>query len=229
MRVLIVEDEKKLGELIKNVLRKEGYAVDYLADGEKAQRRIQINYTDYDLIILDLSLPNKGGLEICKEVRQANIATPILILTANNSLESKTLLLDSGADDYLVKPFDFKELLSRVRAVTRRPQQVLASELKVADITLNPSNLKVFKSNKEVKLTLKEFRILEFLMRNPNKVLSREEITSNIWDFDYDSFSNVIDVFINKVRSKVDTEKNRRLIETVRGIGYKMNDFSVVS
>ncbi len=223
MRILFAEDEKKMADTIKQMLKKEGYAVDYLADGQKAQNRILVNYNDYDLVMLDLGLPNKGGLEICRQMRENKISTPVLVLTGNDTIESKVALFDAGADDYLVKPFEFKELFGRIRAITRRPKQALPTELKVADIILNPVTQKVFRGENEIKFTLKEFRILEYLMRNPNVALSREEITSNIWDFDYDSFSNVLDVFINKVREKIDKGRSIKLIETVRGIGYRLN------
>lgn len=225
MRILVVEDEQKLGGLIKDVLGKEGYAVDHVSDGQKALNRIQVNHTDYDLIILDLNLPNRGGFEILKEVRKIHIQTPFLILTADNSLGSKVSLLDAGADDYLIKPFEFDELLSRIRAITRRPKQALEPELTVGPITLNASTQKVFINGKEVNFTLKEFRMLEYFMRNPDKVLSREDITGNIWDFDFDSFSNIVDVFINKVRKKISNGKNSGAptIETVRGVGYRLN------
>ena len=223
MRILFVEDEQKLAGTIKRMLKKEGYAVDYLSDGQRAQNRIQVSHDDYDLVILDLGLPGKGGLEVLKEIRKNNISTPVLVLTGNDNIKSKVELFNAGADDYLVKPFAFDELFGRIRAITRRPKQMLASELAVADITLNPVTQKVFKGNKEIKFTLKEFRILEYLMRHPNAALSREEITSNIWDFDFDSFSNVLDVFINKLRGKIDKGRPVKLIETVRGIGYRLN------
>jgi len=224
MRILIVEDEQKLGTLIKDVLSKEGYAVDHLSDGQKALNRIQMNHSDYDLVVLDLNLPHRGGFEICKEARQLDIKTPFLILTGEDTTESKVKLLDAGADDYLVKPFEFNELLSRIRAITRRPRQALNPELAVGPLTLNTSTQKVMVRGKEVVFTLKEFRMLEYFMRNANKVLSREEITSNIWDFDYDSFSNAVDVFVNKLRNKIDGKNApASMIETVRGIGYKLN------
>ncbi len=223
MRILIIEDEKKLANLLKTMLKKQGYTEDHLADGERAKRRIQINYNEYDLVLLDLELPGKSGLEICKEIREANISTPFLVLTGDAKLESKVSLLNAGADDYLVKPFAFEELFSRIRAITRRPKQALHTELKVADLVLNTATQKVLRNGKEVKFTLREFRILEYFMRNPNTVLSREEITSNIWDFEYDSFSNVVDVFINKVRGKIDNNRPEKLLETVRGIGYRLN------
>ena len=145
------------------------------------------------------------------------------MLTGDSKLESKVELLNAGADDYLVKPFEFEELFSRIRAVTRRPKQALHTELKIADLVLNTATQKAHMAGEELKLTLREFRILEYFMRNPNVVLSREEITSNILDFDYDSFSNVVDVFINKVRNKIDKQRPKKLIETVRGIGYRLN------
>src|SRR3989344_6751333 len=222
MRILIVEDEKKLAKIIKDGWEAKGYTVDHLADGQKAASRILVNHSDYDLIVLDLMLPHKGGLELCKEIRDKDITTPILVLTGNADLESKVTLFDAGADDYLVKPFQFDELLGRLRAISRRPKQLLPAVLQVSDITLNPSTMKVSRAGNEVKLTLKEFRILEYFMRNPNKVLSREDFTSNIWDFEYDSFSNVLDVFINKVRNKIDKGRYNKLIETIHGIGYKL-------
>ncbi len=225
MRILIVEDQEKLVKTIKTGLKAKGYAVDYLTDGQKALNRIQINHTDYDVIVLDLSLPGKPGLEICKAMRQMNISTPVLVLTADNNVDSKVTLFDAGADDYLVKPFAFEELLGRIRAITRRPKQALPVQLMAADLVLNPSTQKVMRGEQEVRLTLREFRILEYFMRNPNKVLSREDITSNIWDFDYDSFSNVLDVFVNKLRNKIDKGRYNKLIQTVHGVGYKLNTY----
>ncbi len=226
MRILIVEDEEKLAKLIQKGLKRQGYAADYLTDGQAAQRRIEVNHIDYDLIILDLELPGKGGLEICESIRNYNISTPILVLTGRADIKSKTDLFNVGADDYLVKPFEFDELLARIRAITRRPKEVLPAELTIADVTLNPATQKVLRDGKEVEFTLKEFRILEYLMRHPDQALKREDIISNIWDFDYDSFSNVLDVFINKIRNKIDKGRPQNLIETVRGIGYKMKSYS---
>src|SRR3989344_4122027 len=222
MRIFIVEDEIKLAKVIKDGLKAKGYAVDHMSDGQKAINRISANYADYDLIILDLMLPNKGGFELCKEIREKNINTPVLILTANHKLESKVSLFNVGADDYLVKPFQFDELLGRIRAITRRPKQVLPVALTVSDIVLNPGTMKVSRGGKVIKFTLKEFRILEYFLRNPDKVLSREDLVSNIYDFDYDSFSNVLDVFVNKVRNKIDKGRFNKLIETVHGIGYRL-------
>ena len=223
MRILIVEDEEALAKIIKDNLETEGYAVDHLSDGQKALGRIQSTSQEYDLIMLDLMLPNKGGLEICQEMRKMNIDTPVLILTVNDDLESKVSLFDAGADDYLVKPFEFEELFSRIGAITRRPKKTLSMELKVSDIVLNPATQKVSRAGREIKLTLKEFRILEYFMRNPGIAVSREDLVRNVYDFDYDSFSNVLDVFINRLRKKIDNNRARKLIETVHGVGYRLN------
>ncbi|KKT28626.1 MAG: Two component transcriptional regulator, winged helix family [Candidatus Yanofskybacteria bacterium GW2011_GWA1_44_21] len=222
MRILIVEDEEKLAETLKRGLEKEGYAVDYLMDGEAGQRRIETNYKDYDLIILDLMLPKRNGFEVCKNVRQADIVTPILILTARDAVEDKVYALDEGADDYLVKPFSFQELLARIRALLRRPEQVLPVELNIKDLNLNSSTRRVTRLNREIPLTLKEFGLLEYLMRHPNQVLTREQILDHLWDFAFDSFSNVVDVHIKNLRKKVDGEYNEKLLETIRGVGYRI-------
>jgi DNA-binding response OmpR family regulator len=225
MKILIVEDEEHLAKLLKRGLESEGYAVDHLSDGESAQRRIEINHMDYDLVILDLMLPKRHGFEVCKNVRTAEISIPILILTAKCDIESKVSLLNSGADDYMMKPFIFSELLARVKALTRRPKVVLSSELKIADLILDLNDKKLFKSGKEIGLTLKEFRILEYFMRRPNKIVSRVDLTDNIWDFDYNSFSNTLEVYINRIREKIDKNRKKKLLETVRGIGYKLKTF----
>lgn len=222
MRILIVEDEEKLAKAIKKGLEKEGYAADYILDGEAGQRRIEINHQDYDLIILDLMLPHITGFEIAKRVRAVGILTPILILTARDAIEDKVSALDSGADDYLVKPFSFEELFARVRALLRRPEQVLPTELKVKDLTLNVTTRKVYRQGKEVPLTLKEFGLLEYLMRHPNQVLTREQILDHLWDFAFDSFSNIVDVHMKNLRKKVDQDYHDKLLETIRGVGYKI-------
>src|SRR3989344_8905780 len=160
MRILTVEDEEKLAKVIKHGLKTEGFAVDHISDGKKALSRILVSHNEYDLIILDLNLPNKDGLEICKEMRKNNITTPVLVLTGNGDLKSKVTLFDAGADDYLVKPFDFEELFSRIRAITSRPKQVLPAELKVSDIILSPATQKVMRAGNEIKFTLREFWIL---------------------------------------------------------------------
>ncbi len=222
MRILIIEDQESLAKLLKKGFEKEGYAADYVLDGESGQRRIELHHKDYDVIVLDLMLPKRSGFEVCKNVRSFGITTPVIILTAKDSEDDKVSLLDSGADDYIVKPFSFKELLARVRALTRRPETSLPTELTVGDLVLRPSVKSVFLKDKEIKLTLTEFRLLEYLMRNPNQVLEREAITTNIWDFDFDSFSNIVDVYINRLRKKIDFGKKNGLLKTVRGVGYKI-------
>lgn len=223
MKILIIEDEENLAKLLKKGLESEGYAVDHLADGESGQKHIEINHKDYDLVLLDLMLPKKTGFEVCQNIRGSGINTPVLILTAKCDVESKVTLLDSGADDYMIKPFVFSELMARIRALTRRPESVLPSELKASDLVLNLNTRKLYRSGKEIGLTLKEFRLLEYLMRRPNVVIERVDMTDNIWDFNHDSFSNALDVYISRLREKIDKGRARGLIETVRGTGYKMN------
>ncbi|MFA6253668.1 MAG: response regulator transcription factor [Candidatus Paceibacterota bacterium] len=224
MKILIVEDDNDLCGLIKKGLKQEGYAVDCLSDGKAALTRIHMNHRDYDLIVLDLGLPGKSGYEICGSAREAGIQTPILILTAKHELDSKVKLLNIGADDYLTKPFELKELLARIRAITRRPKEKLPEKLKLRDLILNPSTQKVTRAGKELKLSLKEFRLLEYLMRRPNKAVSRQDLLDNVWDSDFDSMSNVLDVFIKKLRDKVDKGRGPKLIETVWGVGYRLKD-----
>lgn len=222
MRVLIIEDEEILAKLIKKSLESEGYAVDHISDGISGQSRIESSHKDYDLIIIDLMLPRKSGSEVCFEIRKMGISTPILILTAKVGVESKVSLLDTGADDYMQKPFELSELFARIRALTRRPSIILPNELTVGNLTLSTTTKQVFKNNKEIILTLKEFRLLEYLMRHPNKVVERVDLSDNIWDFDFDSLSNIIDVYINRLRDKLDKDRKKNLIETVRGVGYKL-------
>jgi DNA-binding response OmpR family regulator len=222
MKILIIEDEENLAKLLKLGLARQGYAVDYVLDGEQGEKRIAMHHTDYDLVVCDLMLPKKNGLEICKNIRSYNISLPILVLTARDSVEDKVSLLDAGADDYIVKPFHFEEVLARIRALTRRPEQVLPTELKTGNLTLNAATRRVTRDGEEVSLTLKEFRLLEYFMRHPNQVLGREDIIENIWDFDFDSMSNIIDVYINRLRYKVGGEDGARIIETVRGVGYRL-------
>jgi DNA-binding response OmpR family regulator len=222
MKILIIEDEESLAKLLKKGLESEGYAVDFLSDGESGQKRIEMNHKDYDLVILDLMLPRRSGFEVCQNIRKYDINIPILILTAKTEIESKVSLLNCGADDYMLKPFAFSELSARIRALTRRPEAILSSELKIADLILNLNTRKLYQNKKEIKLTLKEFRLLEYFMRRPNQVIERVNLTDNLWDFDYDSFSNSLDVYINRLREKIDKERINKLIETVRGIGYRL-------
>jgi DNA-binding response OmpR family regulator len=221
MRILIVEDEERLAKSLKMGLEKEGYAADYVTDGEAAERRITLCYKDYDLIIMDWMLPKKDGIEVCKAVRAQGIKTPILMLTARFDTTDKVNALDMGADDYLVKPFSLEELIARIRALLRRPQVALPTILKIQDIELDLSTRRVTVNSKEIKLTVKEFALLEYMMRNPNQVINRNQILDHLWGFDFDSFSNVVDVHMKNLRKKLNNRKNK-VLETVRGIGYKM-------
>jgi DNA-binding response OmpR family regulator len=222
MRILVVEDQENLAKLIKDGLEAEGFAVDYVLDGLTGQSRIELGHEDYDLIVLDLMLPKKDGLEVCKAVRAKKITTPILMLTAKDGVDDIIKGLNVGADDYLIKPFSFEILVARIRAILRRPKTSLPLELKAQSMTLNPAKKMVLKNEKEVKLTLKEYSLLEYLMRHPNQVINREQILSSVWDFAFDSFSNVVDVHITNLRKKIG-DKNGKILETVRGMGYKIN------
>lgn len=224
MKILVVEDEKKLAQALSRGLALKGYTVDIVADGEKALTRISLHRSDYDLVILDLMLPNMDGYEICKKVRELGVTTPILVLTARNETDTKVQLLLAGADDYLVKPFSFEELSARVHALLRRPVDTVPQVLKVHDIELNPVERRVTRSGREIPLTLKEFGLLEYFMRHPNQVVNREDLLSHLWDFNYASFSNVVDVHVKNLRRKLDEGNHSSVLETVRGIGYRLRE-----
>jgi two-component system OmpR family response regulator len=221
MRILVVEDNQKLADSLTRGLRQEGYAADYLINGEEGEKRIVMSQSDYDIIVLDINLPGKNGLEICLSVREKGITIPIIMLTSRDTTEDKIVGLDSGADDYLVKPFSFEELLSRVRALSRRPRTTLPPELEVGDLLLRPATQEVFQDKKKIDLTLKEFRILEFFMSKPDEVITRQQIVDHLWDFQFNPLSRVMDVHINNLRNKLGT-KNGTTLETVRGVGYKL-------
>ncbi len=222
MRILVVEDEEKLADALVAGLTKYGYAVDSIGNGQKALDRIVLNHMDYDLVILDLMLPDMDGLEITRNMREVNITTPILVLTARDEMENKVNLLTSGADDYMIKPFSFEELNARIKAIFRRPQNSLLPALVIGDIELDSASMKVRKRGQEIPLTLKEFVLLEYFMRNPNKVVNREELLSHLWDFNYSSFSNVVDVHVKNLRKKLEPRGDDWVLETVRGIGYRL-------
>ena len=224
MRILIVEDEKILAETIKSGLEKAGYAVDFLLDGELAERRILLNNKDYDLIILDWMLPSKDGLQICRDMRQLKISTPVLMLTARFDMKDKVNALNSGADDYLVKPFSFEELEARIGALLRRPAQAVDEILETGRLKLDLAKHRVFVDDKNIRLTTKEFSMLEYLMRNLDKVVSRDQILDHLWGFDFDSFSNVVDSHMKNLRSKLKI-RGYSIIETVRGLGYRIKSY----
>lgn len=224
MKILLVEDEQKLAQALSKGLGLEGYTVDIIEDGKKALTRISLHRADYDAIILDLMLPSMDGYEICKQVREMNITTPILVLTARNETDTKVQLLTAGADDYLVKPFSFAELVARIRALLRRPTETVPEKLKSGDIELSISDRRVTVNGKEIALTLKEFGLLEYFMRHPNQVVNREDLLNHLWDFNYAGFSNVVDVHVKNLRRKLGTEDSGSTLETVRGIGYRLTE-----
>lgn len=224
MRILIVEDEEKLAEATKKGLELKGFTVDWIDEGEKARTRMMLYRDEYDLVLLDLMLPGVDGATICRDVREAGVTTPIIILTARDETETKIDLLNSGADDYIAKPFSFDELVARMNAVLRRPEASLPSVLTIRDIALDPTKHTVTKGGKEVSLTLKEFSLLEFFMRHPGEAVKREAVLDHVWSFDFPAFSNVLDVHMKNLRKKLDDYgETDPLFETIRGIGYRLN------
>jgi DNA-binding response OmpR family regulator len=223
MRILIVEDEQKLAESLKKGLERSGYAADFVLDGEAGERRIELYQKDYDLVILDLMLPKKNGFEVCRAVREREITLPILILTARDMTEDKILALDSGADDYLVKPFSFEELLARIRALLRRPApSVQTNEITIGTITIKLAEREAFQEGKKVDLTLKEFELLHYLMRNAGIAISREDLYLHLWDFADNAMSNIIDAHVKNLRRKLGAAEAATTIETIRGVGYRI-------
>ena len=223
MRILIAEDNKKLAASLKRGFEQEGYAADVLHDGKAAESRLTVSHADYDIVVLDLGLPEKDGVTLCRDLRAKSITLPIIMLTARDTVNEKIVGLDSGADDYLIKPFSFEELLSRIRALSRRPRTAHLPELVVGNLTLHPATQEVFAENKKIELTLKEFRILEYFMQHPNEVLNRQQIIDHLWDFSFNPFSRVMDVHINNLRNKLKKQGYGASIETVRGLGYRLS------
>jgi len=220
VRLLIVEDEYHLAEVLQKGLKEDGYAVDTVNNGEEAIDLATV--IQYDLIILDLMLPVKSGIEVLRELRGQGNKVPVLILTAKDSIEDKVMGLDLGADDYLTKPFAFAELRARIRALFRRKLEESNNVLKVDDLVLDTITHKVTRAGKEIELTVKEYSVLEYLIRNRGQVLSRTQIEEHVWDYRYGSNSNIVDVYIRYLRKKIDKNFDRKLIETVRGRGYRL-------
>jgi len=220
MRILIVEDEKKVAAFIKKGLEEETYAVDIAIDGEEGLHLGEQN--QYDLIILDLMLPKINGLEILSILRSKKIETPILLLTAKDSVDDKVEGLNQGADDYLTKPFAFSELIARIRVLLRRGKTETKTTLEIADLQLDLVSHKVIRGNEEIELTGKEYSLLEYFMRNQEKVLTRTMIAEHVWDYNFDTFTNVIDVYVNHLRKKIDKNFSTKLLHTLRGVGYVM-------
>ncbi len=222
MRILLVEDEPKLARSIARALEEEGYAVDVEKDGLAADRRLSVHHGDYDLVILDLLLPGKDGIALCRDARERGIVTPVLMLTARDAVEDRVLGLDCGADDYLVKPFAFVELLSRIRALGRRPRAAHAPVLRVGSLALDPATQEARCDGHTLPLTLKEFRLLEYFMGRPHEVVSRQDLFDHLWDFAANQLSRVVDVHVNNLRAKLIKHCDDVSIETIRGIGYRL-------
>ncbi|MBP8718741.1 MAG: two-component system response regulator RppA [Candidatus Caldatribacteriota bacterium] len=222
MRILVVEDEKKLVEIIKKGLVEEGYSVDIALDGEEGQYMAE--NTPYDLVILDIMLPKKDGIAVCQELRLKEINTPILMLTAKDRVEDRVKGLDSGADDYLVKPFAFSELVARLRALLRREAISKSPRLQVGDLVMDTLTREVWHGEKKIELTTKEYALLEYFMRHPNVVVTRTMLMEKVWDYDFEGMSNIIDVYIRRLRFKLGEEGAKSIIETVRGAGYRLKE-----
>ncbi|MCX6150613.1 MAG: response regulator transcription factor [Ignavibacteriales bacterium] len=222
MKILLVEDEKKVASFIKKGLEEEYYSVDVAEDGKAGLDYAFTN--EYDLFIFDVMLPYKNGISIVREIRSHKITTPILLLTAKDRVEDKVEGLDAGADDYLTKPFAFEELLARIRSLLRRKEREPSIQLKAADLILDTQTHKVTRNNREIVLTPREYAILEYLLRNKNKVISRTKLTEHVYDYHFDPQTNVIEVYINKLRNKINKDYENQLLYTVRGIGYIIKD-----
>jgi len=223
MKILVIEDEKRVAEFIKKGLEEQGYFVEIAYDGFLGKKMAVER--EYDLIILDIILPKIDGIEVCREIRKYSKSIPILMLTALSTTEDKITGLDSGADDYLVKPFQFRELVARIRALLRRQTHVETGQTySIADLILNTETRKVTRSNTEIKLTAREFKLLEFFMQNKGKVLSRADIGQAVWEISFDPGTNIIDVYVNYLRSKIDKNYEPKLIHTIIGYGYVLKE-----
>jgi len=220
MRILLVEDNRRFSASLKASLEEDGYAVDTAFDGEEGESYALA--APYDLVILDVMLPKKDGYRLCHDLRQQRLAAPVLMLTARDAVDDRVQGLDSGADDYLVKPFSMNELRARLRALLRRNTSEKIAVLQTADLVLDPANHHVERAGQPIDLTPREFAILEYLLRHPNQILTREMIEAHVWDFDYVSGSNVVDVYIRRLRRKIDDPYPLKVLETVRGVGYRL-------
>jgi two-component system copper resistance phosphate regulon response regulator CusR len=220
MRILVVEDEKKIADFLQRGLESNGYAVDLAADGHAAV--VRVHETDYDLVILDLMLPDMDGMKVLERIRARKVGPPVLILSARGAVDDRVKGLELGADDYLTKPFAFVELLARVRALLRRGQPS-PEKLVVADLNVDTLRRKVTRASEAIELAPKEYGILEYMMRNKGRPLSRTMIVEHVWDMDYDGLTNIVDVYIRHLRSKIDDRFQQKLIQTVRGIGYMID------
>jgi len=218
MRILLVEDEPRMANVIAKGLREQSYAVDVAQDGERGLYQTSIN--DYDVIILDVLLPQRDGYEVCRELRARGNTTPVLMLTARAAVDDRLAGFDAGADDYLTKPFSFRELLARIRALLRRDSQLVPDVLEIADLMVDSASHRVSRANRDVQLTAKEYALLEYLARRAGQLVSRAEIAAHVWDDSFDPFSNTIEVYINRLRKKIDGRHANKLLHTRRGEGY---------
>ncbi len=221
MRVLLVEDDTRIAHFVAKGLREHSYAVDVAAAGEDALYQVAIN--TYDLVILDIMIPAPDGFAVCKELRRTGHRMPVLMLTARDAVEDRVEGLDRGADDYLTKPFEFRELLARLRALLRRPSALQPATLSVADLVVDTAGQVVSRSGKSISLTAKEYALVEFLVRNAGRVVGRAEIAEHVWDEEFDPFSNLIEVYVNRVRRKIDIRGAKALLHTRRGAGYVLS------
>jgi DNA-binding response OmpR family regulator len=221
MRILIIEDNKKLAGYIKKALEQKSYSVDCFYDGEAGEKKAR--FGEYDLAVFDIMLPQKDGLAVCRDLRRDNVNLPIIMLTAKEELDDKIDGLDSGADDYITKPFELDELLARIRALLRRPKNKIGETIEAQDIFIDNAKHIVLKNGKALSLTLKEYAVLEYLVRNKGRVLTRDQILEHCWDFAFDSFSNIVDAYIKQLRKKLN-DTNEKYIKTIRGIGYKFQE-----
>src|SRR4029079_1561479 len=218
MRILVVEDDPRMSNVIAKGLREQSYAVDLATDGDAGVYQASIN--DYDLIILDVLLPRKDGYEVCRELRERGIATPILMLTARASIDDRLTGFDAGADDYLTKPFSYRELIARIRALLRRDSQLRPAIFEIEDLIVDSASHRVSRANRDLQLTAKEYALLEYLARRAGQLVSRAEIAAHVWDDSFDPFSNSIEVYMNRLRKKIDDEHPLKLLHTRRGEGY---------
>jgi DNA-binding response OmpR family regulator len=222
VRILLVEDNRRLSDSLRMILQEDGYAVDTAYDGIDGEEAGMIS--GYDVIILDIMLPGKDGLEVCRELRNRRVNTPILMLTARDALEDRVIGLDSGADDYLVKPFEVDELRARIRALLRRESSGKSGLLSIADLELDPATHTVRRGGQPIELTAKEFSLLEYMMRHPNHLITREMAEEHLWSYDHVIASNVVDVYIRRLRRKIDDPCPVKLLETMRGAGYRIRE-----
>ena len=222
MKILLAEDEVDLNNVVTRYLKKNGYSVDSVLDGEEALDYLE--YSEYDLVILDIMMPKVDGFEVIKKLRDKGNHTSVLMLTARDSADDKVKGVDLGADDYIVKPFDFNELMARIRAVVRRKYGNSSNKLVIGDLILDTSEKSVTRAGKQIELTGKEYEVLEYLMQSKNRILSRDQIKEHVWDFDYEGDSNIIDVLIKNIRKKIDIEDGKQIIYTKRGLGYVIKE-----